>query len=110
MIHIDQSKALEKAGVAVSIISSGRHKADGSPLSALSDDVRSKAQARVDATRQAFAEAVGSYRGTRMSAAQALATEADIFTGAEAVALGLADAVGNPNEAFSAFIAAVSRH
>lgn len=109
MVHLDRSAALAKQGVKVTVIASGKHKAEGNSAEALSDHARARAQQHVDLARDAFATAVGRYRAGRLSKAGALATEADVFTGREAVRRGLADATGNPNEAFAAFLSAVSR-
>lgn len=109
IVHLDMSAAAEKAGVTVTMIRSGEQKGGGHPLTPLSDDARRKMQARVDQARDQFAAAVGRYRGRRFDKAKALATEAEIFTGPDALRLGLVDAVGAPNDAFAAFRAAVAR-
>jgi signal peptide peptidase SppA len=109
-MHVDRSREIEQAGLVVTVIQSGAHKTDGSSLRALPEDLRDRIQARVDALRDDFAEAVAAGRGRRTTKLAALATEARIFEGAEAVAAGLADAVGDPHEAFAAFRAAVNRN
>jgi signal peptide peptidase SppA len=106
-LHADFSKHLDEEGIKVTIIAAGRHKAEGNPYQALPDDVAEKWQADVEACRVLFADAVGRYRGKRLTAAAAMATEADCFTGAAAVAAGLVDAVGRPTEAFTAFCAEI---
>ncbi len=103
-MHVDHSARLEKSGSKVTIISSGKHKADGHPIGPLPEDVRAKMQARVDRMRDHFAETVAQFRGKRLTKAAALATEAESFSGADAVAAGLADAVARPSEAFSQFV------
>lgn len=103
-LHYDYSKRLETEGVAVTIIQAGAHKSDGNMFEALPADVLAKLRAEVEASRQIFAASVGAGRGARFSAADALATEAEIYQGDEAVAMGLADAVGSPSEAFDAFV------
>jgi signal peptide peptidase SppA len=106
-MHADFSGALEKDGVAVTIIKAGEHKADGNSFQALPADVASRWQAELERTRRQFAETVGRFRGSRLTTEAALATEADCFTGIDAVKTGLADAVGRPSETFAAFCAAV---
>lgn len=106
-MHIDHSAKLEKAGSKVTIISSGKHKADGHSLGPLPENVRAKMQARVDKMREHFADAVGQFRGGRLTKAAALATEADSFSGDEAVKAGLADAVARPSEAFAQFVSLI---
>ena len=72
----------------------------------LSADVLGKMQADLDKSRELFATAVGRYRGSRLDKSAALATEADSYRGADAVAAGLADVVARPSEAFAAFLSA----
>lgn len=102
-MHVDFSAFLDKAGIKVTIISAGRHKADGNPYEALPAEVAAKWKAETEAVRRLFAGAVARYRGARASFDQVMATEADCFRGEEAVRAGLADAVGRPSEAFEAF-------
>jgi ClpP class serine protease len=106
-MHIDHSAKMEKAGSKVTIISSGKHKGDGHSFGPLEEDVRNKIQARIDHMRDHFAAAVGEFRGARLTKAGALATEADAFTGEDAVKAGLADAVARPSEAFAQFLSLI---
>ncbi|WP_454919225.1 S49 family peptidase [Xanthobacter sediminis] len=109
VMHADLSAKMEKEGVRVTILSAGAHKADGHPAAPLADAVKTRTLARLEASRQMFAAAVGVYRGERFSASAALATEAQVYGGDEAVRMGLVDAVGDPMAAFAAFIAAVNK-
>ncbi|WP_271605788.1 S49 family peptidase [Bradyrhizobium sp. CCBAU 11434] len=106
-MHLDHSKRLERAGTKVTVIHSGKHKADGHPFGELPPDVAAKIQNRVDAMRDEFAAMVGQFRGPRLSKAAALATEADVFYGEAAVKAGLADGVARPSEAFSQFVSLI---
>lgn len=108
-MHADYSKAAEKAGVKVTILTAGARKAEGNGFEALDPKVADRIRADLEATRQGFATAVARGRGSRMSVAQALDTEAGHFAGHEAVRLGLADAVGHATEAFDAFRGEVNR-
>lgn len=108
-IHADYSQRLADEGVAVTLIHAGAHKVDGNPYEALPEDVRDDIQARVERSRQLFAETVGKGRGRRLDAAAALATEAMVYQGADAVAAGLADEVADLRTAFAAFVAEVNR-
>ncbi len=109
-MHVDYSAAMEKAGVAVTLISAGSHKVDGHPYAPLPDDVRADRQALVEDLRRLFAETVA--KGRSLSVADVLATEARCYDGprgtAEAVRLGLADAVASPADAFAALAAQVA--
>ena len=103
-MHVDHSAKLEKAGSKVTIIASGAHKADGHPYGPIDADVTKKMQRIADNMRDHFAEAVGLYRGARLTKAAALKTEAESFMGADAVKAGLADEVARPSEAFAQFV------
>ena len=109
ILHADYSGSLEQDGVKVTFIHAGAHKTDGNSLLPLADVQREQWQARVDAVRDDFAAAVGRGRGKRLTKAQALKTEARAYDAAEALDLGLVDAVGDGQEAFAAFIKQVNR-
>lgn len=106
-MHADISQKLADAGIKVTLISSGAHKTDGHPASPLSDGVRAQMQARVDGARDLFATTVSQLRGQRLSKADALATEAQVYRGEDAVAVGLVDGVIDPIKAFNAFVSRV---
>lgn len=105
-MHWDYSRMLDEAGLTPTIVQSGAHKTDGHPYAALPEAVRADWQAQVDDLRQLFAATVARLRG--LDVAAVLATEGRCFEGpagtAEAVRLGLADAVLPPDQAFSALV------
>lgn len=103
-MHADFSQRLEKDGVKVTLIASGAHKTDAHPSAPLGDDVRKAMQARVDAGRALFANSIGQFRGKRHSAQAAMATEAQVYRGEDAVRAGLVDGVIDPIKAFNAFV------
>lgn len=106
-MHADLSKKLEQDGIKVTLISSGKHKTDGSPTVPLDDSVRADMQARVDRRRDQFAEVVGAARGSRLPAAKAMATEAQVYHGEDAVRAGLVDGIIDPQLAFAEFLKSV---
>lgn len=108
VMHADLSGQLSDAGVTVTLIHSGAHKVDGNPYEPLPGPVRARIQGEIDGLRSLFAETVGAGRGRRLTAEAALATEAECYRGAEAVAAGLADGVSDPASAFAAFTALVN--
>lgn len=108
-MHTDISAALSAAGMKVTILAAGQHKADGNPYEPLPDDVAARILARLEGARQVFAGKVAQYRGKRLSFDNAMATEALDYPGAEAVTAGLADATGNPLETFEAFVSQLNR-
>jgi ClpP class serine protease len=108
VMHADLSGQLSDAGVTVTLVHSGAHKVDGNPYEPLPDPVRARIQGEIDGLRDLFAETVAAGRGRRLTAEAALATEAECYRGAEAVAVGLADDVSDPASAFAAFTALVN--
>ena len=107
-MHVDMSEALAKEGVRVTLIASGAHKVDGNPYQPLAEDVRSAIQKKNDTMWLAFAELVEAGRGERLSAVNALKTEAAVFTGEAAVRAGLADEVAEARPAFLQFLTDLS--
>ena len=109
VMHADLSGQLSDAGVTVTLIHSGAHKVDGNSYAPLPDPVRARIQSEIDSIRTLFAQTVAAGRGRRLTAEAALATEAECYRGAGAVAAGLADEVSDPASAFAAFANAVNR-
>lgn len=92
-VHTDRSKALEKAGLKVTLIHAGARKVEGNSMQPLPDDVRQRIQERTQKLQASFIGLVQAGR-PQLSEAAIRATEADVYFGAEAVDQGLADAVG----------------
>jgi signal peptide peptidase SppA len=109
VMHVDWSAHLAEQGVKVTLISSGAHKVDGNPFEPLPQTVVDRIKADLDQVRTRFSEVVGRGRGKALTARAAYATEAQVFSGREAVSLGLADALGDPHEAFAAFRQEIAR-
>lgn len=101
MAHADYSAALDQEGIKVTLLYAGAHKVDGNPYEALPESVRTAFQADVDVLRTQFADAVAGYRG--ITTAQVLSTEAQLYRGRDAVAMGLADEVMSFDDALGAF-------
>lgn len=93
-LHVDASTKLQQDGLKPTLIIAGAHKADGHPFGPLPDSVKADWQSRIDSLYGDFVNAVAAGRGKRMSADAARATEARIYTGQQAVDVGLADRVG----------------
>lgn len=105
-MHSDMSGALDREGIAVTLIHAGARKLDANPYQPLPEAVRARIAGELEDLRQLFAETVAEGRGRRLDAIQALATEAAVFRGEAAVFAGLADEVADPVTAFRAFAAA----
>ena len=91
-IHCDQSDADKAMGLRYTAIYSGDRKMDGWAHAELSYGANAAAQASIDHCRGEFAALVG--RQGRMSAEDAMKTEAGIYHDQEAVTAKLADEVG----------------
>ena len=107
MAHSNYGAALKTSGVEVTLIYSGEHKVDGNPYEKLPKEVRADFQARIDATRQMFAEKVAGYTG--MSVQAVLDTEAAVFSGQESVDNGLAEELVNNMDALNVMRDAINK-
>jgi ClpP class serine protease len=94
--RVEESSSAE-SGRKVHLITSGARKADGHPTVPMSEEELAATQAKINALADVFASAVAERRG--MTLAQVRGLEADVFIGADAVAKGLADRVGNLSSA-----------
>ncbi len=105
-LHTDMSGALDQKGIAVTLIHAGTHKIDANPYQPLPEALHDQMQRELEVVRFLFAETVAAGRGDRLTHGGALATEAAVFRGADAIAAGLADELADPVTAFRAFAAA----
>ena len=108
MMHIDQSAQDQARGLKYSAVFSGARKIDGWDHASLSAEARAAMQARVDHCRAALADLVG--RQGRMSAKDALATEAAVYSDTDAVDARLADDVRTFDDVLAALTAQVSQN
>ena len=98
---VDATRADEMQGLAVEFITSGKRKADGQASAGISDGVRDAAQRIVDQQAQAFFELIEELR--EIPAADVQGLEAGVFTGPDALALGLIDELGNLDSLLATF-------
>jgi len=101
-MHVDQSKAIDKAGLTVTIIKYGDRKADGNQFNPLSKEALDRYQAEVDEMGELFVATVA--RNRNLSADVVRKTQATTFLGAAGVEIGFADAVMAPDEAFRSLL------
>lgn len=101
-MHVDQSKAIDKAGLTVTIIKYGDRKADGNQFNPLSKEALDRYQAEVDEMGELFVQTVA--RNRNLSADVVRKTQATTFLGAAGVEIGFADAVMAPDEAFQSLL------
>lgn len=91
MMHADFSKKLEKDGIAVTMITSGEHKDDGSPFKPLGEGVQKWMQDQVTRAANTFIDHVAETRPMSREAVEGL--QARFTSGAEALELGLVDEI-----------------
>jgi signal peptide peptidase SppA len=107
VMHVDLSKALDKEGIAITLIQYGAHKTEGNPYEPLAPDVRKRIQGEIDMVGELFVSTVAANRGLSIDTVRA--TEAAIFRGARGVELGFADAVLSPDAALRALLDQLDR-
>lgn len=95
----DRVGANQADGLNLRVVRSGAMKAVPHPDEPLTDIAIARVQADIDALAQIFANEVAKARG--MSAQDVLAQQADVFLGEQAVSIGMADRVGNMNDALA---------
>lgn len=97
---VDMTKGLSKNGIEVTMVRAGDRKARGGPYEHADKATFDKLQAWVDETWDIFAGLVAESRPISKAAVIGLA--GDWFTGPDALALGLVDAVDSPEAIFEA--------
>ena len=97
--HLDESRALDAAGLTVTLIHYGERKVDAASTSPLSDRARQDIQNRVDQAGRMFEQDVASGRRVSLATVQARFGRGGIFTAADAKAAGLVDEVGTFEQA-----------
>lgn len=102
-LNVDLTRALDKDGVTVTLITYGDQKADGHPATTLSDAALARRQADVDTVGDLFVDTVA--RNRKIAASKVKATQAGCFQGGKGVDVGFADEVLSPSEAFRALLA-----
>lgn len=97
---VDVTKGLSDKGIAVKIIRAGERKARGGPYETADEETEDKLLAWVNETWDIFAAHVAAHRPIGKEAV--LALEGDWWTGADALDLGLVDAIDSPEAIFEA--------
>jgi signal peptide peptidase SppA len=96
--HIDESKALEKDGIKVTLITAGRYKREGNPYEALSSDARSHMQSRVDAYYDSFVRAVSRGRHLSVKTVREGFGEGRVLGARQALTAGMVDRIATLDE------------
>lgn len=89
--HFSYGEALNQMGIEATLVFSGKHKVEGNNLEALPKELQTQWQAEMDVMRREFCELVA--MSGRITSDEAMATEAAIFRGQDAVDAKLADEV-----------------
>jgi signal peptide peptidase SppA len=92
-MHQDVSKALDDAGVKVTLISAGKHKVDGHPSLPLDDETKQRVQERVDEVYGQFVHDVARGRGVPEATVRSGYGEGDVLGAKKAKAEGMVDGI-----------------
>ena len=98
-MHVDKSVKDAHDGVRYTAVFAGERKNDLNPHEPISNEAHAVLRAEVDRIYDLFVETVARHRGLDPDAVRA--TEAGLFFGPDAVAVGLADAVGSLDDALT---------
>jgi len=105
-MHVDQSEKDAQDGVRYTAVFAGDRKNDLNPHEPISDEAHAFLKAEVNRVYGLFVETVARHRGIEPSAVRD--TEAGLFFGQAAVAIGLADAIGTFDVALAQLLESVS--
>ncbi len=92
--HADYSKALDKEGVTVSIVYSGKFKVEGHPYAALDKEARRHMQRRVDDIHAEFVAAVAKGRRRSEAYVRKLFGQGRTLQADDALTVGMVDKIG----------------
>ena len=106
-MHADQSVKDAKDGVRYTTVFAGARQNDLNPHEPISDEAHAFLKNEVERVYGLFVETVSRNRGVSADAVRA--TEASIYYGADAVAAGLADAVGTFDDVLAEFTESLSQ-
>lgn len=96
----DYTAMNDERGVKVAFVSTGAFKADGNPDTSITPEELARKQRLIDSVAEPYFEWIAARRGTTVEALKAL--EAGVFSGADAVAVGLVDAIKLQTDVLSA--------
>ena len=105
-MHVDQSEKDAQDGVHYTAVFAGDRKNDLNPHEPISSEAHAFLKGEVNRIYGLFVETVARHRGIEASAVRD--TEAGLFFGQAAVAMGLADAIGTFDEALAQLLASLS--
>jgi signal peptide peptidase SppA len=91
--HQDVSKALEAAGLNITLVSAGKYKVEGNPYGPLSDEARANQQEGIDAYYKSFTTAVSKGRRVSIETVRNGMGEGRCLSAAQALAENMIDGV-----------------
>lgn len=103
--HVEESKALEKDGITVTVLREGDYKALASPYEPLTDKARNDIQGRMKESTDVFVKAVADGRGKTVPVVDATMGQGRVFVGQTAKDVGLVDHI----QSFDQAVASASR-
>lgn len=101
MAHVDWSAAEEKAGVKTTLVYAGDHKVEGYDTVPMSDEARDYRQSLVDDLYVMFVDDMAAGRGVSAAKVMADFGQGRVLTAANAVRVGMADAIGTFDDAMA---------
>ena len=107
MEHMEVSKWEEQVGLHFTTFYRGDRKKDGTPHEPLSEGAMAAIDHRMDQAYDLFVSSVARYRG--MSVEKVTATQAALYSGAEAIANGLADELATPQDYLNGLVASLAK-
>ena len=102
-LHEDISEMVKGMGVAVTLVSAGKHKTEANEFEPLSEEARDAIQARVDDYYGMFVKAVARGRGVTESAVRGGFGEGRVVGAVDAVKLNMADRVATLGQTLQRF-------
>jgi signal peptide peptidase SppA len=108
MTHQDESEALAKDGIKITLIKAGKYKTEGNSAEPLSDEARAAFQSKVDSYYGMFVQAVAKNRKTAESAVRSGYGQGRSVLAGDAVKQDLADRVGTLEDVLASLGVGVS--
>ena len=91
--HEDVSKAMEEAGIKITLVSAGKYKVEGQPFEPLGDEAKGRMQNQVDTYYRMFTSAVARGRNVPVDQVRSGFGEGRMLTADDAKAAGMVDGV-----------------
>jgi len=96
--HVDESEALKKIGIKVTLVTSGKYKAEADSSQPLSDEARERMQETADSYYAAFVGGVARGRGVPVAQVRTQYGQGRLLTAREGLAAGMVDRIATLDE------------